>query len=102
MINIVFSAGASLYHSTQQYRSVRLSEFSRGLVVPQDCFSNCQASCDLGCQDLVGAAKGQCLHECVADCHEACPPVHTPVCGPCKGKRQCCLGASCHSEACSC
>ena len=71
-----FTAHASLYGTSNLYRSARSQRGSDSQVHPASCFSDCKRSCIQGCRSgppfLRGQALGDCLRSCPAECHEEC------------------------------
>src|SRR5436309_2624006 len=94
---IALSAPASIHTSRQQYSGMPFHDLPRALVYLQDCMSNCRAHCDPPCNNLAPiSARVACHQACANSCQKGCS--HVTTCGPCKGKRTCCSGFSCHSE----
>jgi len=69
-----FTAQASLYRTSNSYRSGSLHRVSDNQVHPADCYSDCRNPCARDCSGLVGGARGACLRACVSECRKMCLP----------------------------
>jgi hypothetical protein len=78
-----FSADASLYVSSEQYRAALLGVPTHAVTIPQvecvvdiDCYWNCASDCD-DCSGLPPPEQGACLQRaeaCRSRCYDSCLP----------------------------